>query len=151
MEKAITYSPAYTLVPTSECFNRCAYCNFRVDPGQDEWMSAATAKERLSALQHQKASGDVIELLMLAGEVHPNSPKRTDWFQRIYDLCELALEMGFLPHTNVGPLSPEEMSRMKQVNVSMGLMMEQLTPKLLSTVHAHAPSKHQRCAFSSWS
>jgi 2-iminoacetate synthase ThiH len=31
----ITYSPAITLVPTYECFNRCQYCNFRTDPGQD--------------------------------------------------------------------------------------------------------------------
>ena len=33
------------------------------------------------------------------------------------------------------------MERLKQVNVSMGLMLEQLTPKLLATVHRHAPSK----------
>ncbi|MEO1389489.1 MAG: 7,8-didemethyl-8-hydroxy-5-deazariboflavin synthase subunit CofG [Cyanobacteria bacterium J06634_6] len=144
MENVITYSPAYTLVPTFECFNRCAYCNFRVDPGQNDWMSIATATEKLSALQDQNTNHDVIELLMLAGEVHPHSPKRAAWFQRIYDLCELALQMGFLPHTNVGPLSPEEMAQMKQVNVSMGLMLEQLTPKLLSTVHANAPSKHPK-------
>ena len=138
MERTITYSPAFTLVPTFECFNRCSYCNFRVDPGQDEWLSIEAATERLEPLQSQ----GVIELLMLCGEVHPQSPKRAAWFQRIYDLCELAMAMGFLPHTNVGPLLPEEMARMKQVNVSMGLMVEQLTPKLLSTVHAHAPSKH---------
>jgi FO synthase subunit 1 len=33
------------------------------------------------------------------------------------------------------------MERLKEVNVSMGLMLEQLTPKLLETVHRHAPSK----------
>jgi 7,8-didemethyl-8-hydroxy-5-deazariboflavin synthase len=56
-------------------------------------------------------------------------------------LCQLALTMGFLPHTNVGPLSFEEMQKLKKVNVSMGLMLEQLTPELLKTVHRHAPSK----------
>jgi FO synthase subunit 1 len=59
----------------------------------------------------------------------------------IYDLCELALSLGFLPHTNVGPLSFAEMAQMKTVNVSMGLMLEQLTPQLLKTVHRQAPSK----------
>jgi 7,8-didemethyl-8-hydroxy-5-deazariboflavin synthase len=49
--------------------------------------------------------------------------------------------MGFLPHTNAGPVSFEEMEKLKNVNVSMGLMLEQITPELLKTVHKHAPSK----------
>jgi len=83
----------------------------------------------------------VCEILILSGEVHPQSSQRKAWFQRIYDLCELALCMGFLPHTNAGPLSYEEMSQLKSVNVSMGLMVEQITPNLLETVHKYAPSK----------
>jgi FO synthase subunit 1 len=83
----------------------------------------------------------VCEILILSGEVHPHSARRAGWLRRIYELCELALLMGFLPHTNVGPLSYEEMAQLKTVNVSMGLMLEQLTPKLLQTVHRHAPSK----------
>lgn len=137
MERIVTYSPAYTLVPTYECFNRCTYCNFRRNPGEDEWMSLEAARQILIGLQDK----DVIEILILSGEVHPKSARRQDWFERIYQLGELALEMGFLPHTNVGPLSYEEMSQLKQVNVSMGLMVEQVTPDLLKTVHAHAPSK----------
>jgi FO synthase subunit 1 len=135
--RTITYSPAYTLVPTYECFNRCAYCNFRVDPGQDSWMDLEQAEEILRSLQSQ----GVIEILILSGEVHPNSARRATWFQHIYNLCELALNLGFLPHTNAGPLRFEEMARLKQVNVSMGLMVEQVTPGLLETVHRHAPSK----------
>ncbi|MGM3307566.1 7,8-didemethyl-8-hydroxy-5-deazariboflavin synthase subunit CofG [Anabaena sp. WFMT] len=133
----VTYSPAYTIVPTYECFNRCSYCNFRTDPGQSPWLTLAEAKSILQQLQSQ----NVCEILILSGEVHPHSARREAWFQRIYDLCELALEMGFLPHTNAGPLSFEEMQKLKYVNVSMGLMLEQLTPQLLNTVHRHAPSK----------
>jgi FO synthase subunit 1 len=133
----ITYSPAYTIVPTYECFNRCTYCNFRTDPGQSPWLRIAAAANILKQLQTQ----NVCEILILSGEVHPQSSRRSAWFQRIYDLCELALTMGFLPHTNAGPLSFEEMQKLKQVNVSMGLMLEQLTPELLKTVHKHAPSK----------
>ncbi|MEO0971096.1 MAG: 7,8-didemethyl-8-hydroxy-5-deazariboflavin synthase subunit CofG [Cyanobacteria bacterium J06639_18] len=135
--KTVTYSPAYTIVPTYECFNRCSYCNFRTDPGKSPWMTLSSAREIFTKLQNQK----VCEILILSGEVHPNSPRRQEWFERIYDLCELALSMGFLPHTNAGPLSFEEMEKLKNVNVSMGLMLEQLTPKLLDTVHRHAPSK----------
>lgn len=135
--RSITYSPAYTLVPTYECFNRCTYCNFRTDPGQDEWLSLSQAEQILKRLRSQ----NVIEILILSGEVHPRNSRRTAWFDRIFDLCKLALSMGFLPHTNAGILSFDEMSKLKTVNVSMGLMLEQITPKLLETVHRNAPSK----------
>ena len=137
MSQIVTYSRAYTLVPTYECFNHCTYCNFRVDPGQSPWLSFAEAQQQLKKLHSQ----DICEILVLSGEVHPRSSKRESWFGRIYDICQLALSMGFLPHTNVGPLSFAEMEKLKQVNVSMGLMLEQLTPKLLQTVHRQAPSK----------
>ena len=133
----VTYSPAYTLVPTYECFNRCHYCNFRTDPGKDDWLDLETARNILIPL---KAAG-ICEILILSGEVHPRSPRRAAWLQHIADLCELALSLSFLPHTNVGPLSRAEMARLKPVNVSMGLMLEQVTPRLLETVHRHAPSK----------
>ncbi|TVP63978.1 MAG: 7,8-didemethyl-8-hydroxy-5-deazariboflavin synthase subunit CofG [Leptolyngbya sp. LCM1.Bin17] len=135
--RIITYSPAYTLVPTYECFNRCTYCNFRTDPGQSPWLSLTEAAERLVSLRRQ----GVIEVLILSGEVAPGSQRRADWFRHIYRLCDLALEAGLLPHTNVGPLSWAELTQLKQVNVSMGLMVEQVSPQLLETVHRHAPSK----------
>ena len=137
MSRNVTYSPAYTLVPTYECFNQCSYCNFRVKPGEDRWLSKTEAEERLQALR----SKGICEILILSGEVHPRSDRRQAWFYHLYRLCEHSLSFGFLPHTNAGPLSWEEMKQLKQVNVSMGLMLEQLTPRLLQTVHAHAPSK----------
>ncbi|MEB3273565.1 MAG: 7,8-didemethyl-8-hydroxy-5-deazariboflavin synthase subunit CofG [Prochlorothrix sp.] len=133
----LTYSPAYTLVPTYSCFNRCSYCNFRQEPGQSPLLSLAAATHLLKPLQ----TTPITEILILSGEVHPHSPDRSAWFQRLYDLAALALELGFLPHTNAGPLSFGEMERLKTVNVSLGLMVEQLTPHLQTTVHRHAPSK----------
>jgi 7,8-didemethyl-8-hydroxy-5-deazariboflavin synthase len=135
--RTVTYSPAYTIVPTYECFNRCTYCNFRTDSFISPWMTVSAAESLLKQLQ----SKNVCEILILSGEVHPSSSRRQAWFQRIYDLCKLALSMGFLPHTNAGVLSYEEMEKLKTVNVSMGLMLEQLNPVLLNTVHKYAPSK----------
>jgi FO synthase subunit 1 len=136
-DNIITYSPSYTLVPTYECFNRCSYCNFRTNPGKSPWLSLTEAKTRLENL----LDSGVTEILILAGEVHPEESRRQAWFSLVYDLCELALELGFFPHTNVGLLSFAEMKQLKEVNVSMGLMLEQLTPRLLETVHKQAPSK----------
>jgi len=136
-ECKVSYSSAYTLVPTYECFNRCTYCNFRTDPGKSPWLTLAEAEKKLRELQSQS----VCEILILSGEVHPGSSRRESWLRQIYELGELALSLGFLPHTNAGPLSFTEMKALKQVNVSMGLMLEQLAPQLLKTVHRHAPSK----------
>jgi FO synthase subunit 1 len=135
--RTVTYSPAYTLVPTYECFNRCTYCNFRTEPDKSPWLTLVDAERKLRKLQSQ----GICEILVLSGEVHPKSARRKEWFGRIYDICKLALSLGFLPHTNVGPLSFAEMETLKQVNVSMGLMLEQLTSDLLQTVHKQAPSK----------
>jgi FO synthase subunit 1 len=135
--RTITYSPAYTVVPTYECFNRCTYCNFRTDAGQSPWLDLDTARNLLHTIRQQ----GVVEVLVLSGEVAPHSPRRQAWFRHIYRICELALEEGLLPHTNAGPLKQQEMEELRQVNVSMGLMVEQVTPKLLETVHRHAPSK----------
>ena len=137
MNRMITYSPAYTLVPTYECFNRCSYCNFRVDPSRDNGLTLREAETILQGLRKT----ETVEILILSGEVHPQSPRRKEWCDRLYDLCDLALSLGFLPHTNAGPLSFAEMARLREVNVSMGLMVEQVTPKLLQTVHKYAPSK----------
>jgi 7,8-didemethyl-8-hydroxy-5-deazariboflavin synthase len=133
----ITYSPAYTIVPTYECFNRCSYCNFRVNPGMDQWMTLDHATSILTDLQ----GTGICEILVLSGEVHPQSPRRAAWIDQIYAICKLALDFGFLPHTNAGPLSLTEMEKLAQVNVSMGLMLEALDPILLAGVHRHAPSK----------
>lgn len=133
--KIISYSPAYTLVPTYECFNRCDYCNFRVDPQQDSWLTLAEAQRRLTGLYEK----GIREILILSGEVHPNSQRRAYLMTLLKELALLALEMGFIPHTNAGPLSWEEMAELASVNGSMGLMLEQMTKKL--PVHRFAPSK----------
>lgn len=135
MGGVITYSPAYTLVPTYECFNRCGYCNFRVDAGTDVWLTLDRARDCLSVLRGR----GIWEILILSGEVHGASVRRSPLIHLIKDLCELALGFGFIPHTNAGPLSYEEMALLKTVNGSMGLMLEQMRGDL--AVHRHAPSK----------
>ncbi|KKN42490.1 hypothetical protein LCGC14_0712740, partial [marine sediment metagenome] len=62
----------------------------------------------------------------------------------IKHLCELALEIGILPHSNPGVMTEREFSILKPYNASMGLMLE-TTNELLYTSpggpHYYAPSK----------
>lgn len=140
--RTVSYSPSYTIVPTFECFNVCTYCNFRTDVTghTSNWLSLEAADVLLREIA---AAGQVSEILVLSGEVHPEHRLRRAWLQRCRDLCELALQHGLLPHANVGPLSAAEMSAMAEVNVSMGLMLESSSPRLMEAgqVHRHAPSK----------
>ncbi|CAE7593396.1 cofH [Symbiodinium sp. CCMP2592] len=136
--RVVTYSPSYTMIPSYECFNTCTYCNFRspvTKEGRD-WMSDEVARQRLDAPSLRAAGVD--EILVMAGEVHPKAPNRAAWVSRAESICSLALECGFLPHTNIGPLSRDEMARLRAVNASMGLMLEQAASL---SVHRFAPSK----------
>jgi FO synthase len=55
----------------------------------------------------------------------------------------LALRYGLLPHTNAGILSAGDMARLKTVNVSLGLMLENISPRLCQKgmPHHRAPDK----------
>jgi FO synthase len=56
---------------------------------------------------------------------------------------ERALAHGLLPHTNAGLLTEDEMVRLKEVNVSLGLMLECVSPRLCEPgkPHHRAPDK----------
>lgn len=129
----ITYSSSYTMVPTYECFNSCTYCNFRINvlPDESAMMSLEKSELILQRLRNKSMHEEfkVDEILILSGEIHPKSARRQSWFRRIVDLCELSLKYNFLPHTNCGPLSREEMSVLGEVNASMGLMLEQVSTR----------------------
>eukprot|EP00931_Biecheleriopsis_adriatica_P115212 TRINITY_DN91032_c0_g1_i1.p1 TRINITY_DN91032_c0_g1~~TRINITY_DN91032_c0_g1_i1.p1 ORF type:complete len:912 (-),score=180.79 TRINITY_DN91032_c0_g1_i1:332-3067(-) len=148
--RSVTYSPSFTLVPTYECFNVCTYCNFRKNvtkTGRD-WLSDDDAEARLKQLLpepglNKSDTPQVVEILVMSGEVHPQALNRAAWLDRAESICSLALELGFLPHTNIGPLDRSEMARLAAVNASMGLMLEQTASSLRKQggVHRFAPSK----------
>ena len=132
--RRITWSPSLTLVPTRQCFNACGYCSFRshLEP------PALLSDHEAAVLLQQ--SPQAREVLLLSGEVPPDSPARGPWFARLLSLSRLALAEGRLPHTNAGPLSRHEMAALGRLNPSMGLMLEGLGPAV-ERWHRQAPSK----------
>ncbi len=136
--RVVTWSPSLTLVPTHGCFNACGYCGFRTAPTPTDPLADALTD---AAAERQLASAPAArEVLLLSGEVAPDSPHRRRWFGRLLSLSQLALAQGRLPHTNAGPLSLREMAALGRLNPSMGLMLEGLGPAY-EALHRQAPSK----------
>jgi FO synthase len=62
----------------------------------------------------------------------------------LYDACKTTLEeTGILPHANPGIMGAGDLKRLKEVNASMGLMLESLSARLMLAGGAHdnAPDK----------
>ena len=124
----VTYSKNVFIPLTRNCRNRCHYCGFRSE--KVNIMSAEEVKNVLS-----QAKEKVKEALFTFGErpdeVYPEFRKKLlemgfkSMIDYILEMNRLALEMGFLPHTNAGVLSRDEMRKLKPYNASMGLMLEQ--------------------------
>ena len=149
--RTVTYSRKVFLPVTNLCRDRCSYCTFRKDPRDPEaW--TMTPDEILDWIERGKVQGckealmclgDKPELAYsgyratLAGFGHQNTT------EYIYRACKIALAQGLLPHTNAGVLSYDEMKWLKEVNVSLGLMLENISPRLRQRGMAHfsAPDK----------
>ena len=62
----------------------------------------------------------------------------------LYEACRAVLEeTELLPHANPGIMSSGDLRRLRQVNASMGLMLESTSERLLRNggAHDHAPDK----------
>jgi FO synthase len=73
----------------------------------------------------------------LASLGHDTTVAYLEWSARA------ALEIGMLPHTNAGLLSSHDMELLKSVNVSLGLMIENVSDRLCKKGQPHhrAPDK----------
>jgi len=149
--RTVTYSRKVFLPVTNLCRDRCSYCTFRKDPrdpaawtmNPDEirdWVERGRAqgcKEALMCLGDKPEKAYSQYRKMLASFGHATTT------EYVYRACEIALAHGLLPHTNAGVLSYEEMKLLKQVNVSLGLMLENISPRLRQKgmPHFSAPDK----------
>src|SRR5437763_12345546 len=149
--RTVTYSRKIFLPITNLCRDRCSYCTFRKDPGDaDAWtMSPAEINHVLARGSQQGCK----EALMCLGDkpeaAFPQYRETLHQFghrttaEYVARACEMAIEHGFLPHTNAGVLSRDEMQLLKPLNASLGLMLENVSPRLSERgmPHFSAPDK----------
>jgi FO synthase len=149
--RAVTYSRKVFLPVTNLCRDRCTYCTFRKDPG-DEGAWTMLPDDIASVLDRGAAQG-CKEALMCLGD-RPETAFRAyrdtlaglghkTTVAYVRRACEMALERGLLPHTNMGILTKSEMLELKDVNASLGLMLETTSERLRGPGMAHhrAPDK----------
>ncbi|WP_292516863.1 7,8-didemethyl-8-hydroxy-5-deazariboflavin synthase subunit CofG [Methanoculleus sp.] len=127
--RVITFSRNVFLPLTTACANRCGYCCFRTPVREGCIMPPDEALRTLE----RGAGLSCTEALFTFGERPGTVPGfaaelarlgYADILDYVYDLSLAAIRRGLLPHTNAGILSYEELDRLRQVNASMGLMLE---------------------------
>jgi len=149
--RVVTYSPKVFLPLTNLCRNHCDYCSFRRSPGDPgEWtMTPAQIEEQLVRARELGCAealfclGDKPEKAFSAYRRTLSSLGQTSTVEYLHWAGSTALTHGLLPHTNAGLLTDAEMARLKEVNVSLGLMLECSSPRLCKPgmPHHRAPDK----------
>src|SRR5262245_38167305 len=150
--RRITFSAKVFVPLTTLCRDYCGYCTFRKDPGEpgaftmtpDEVRALLQAGERLGAKEALFSLGDKPEAVF---------PEHREFLRRMgyrttleYLRAVSALvvkETGLLPHANPGLMGERDLEGLRAVNVSMGIMLESTSTRLLAAGAAHdrAPDK----------
>jgi FO synthase len=145
MRQRVTYSRNLTLSLSRSCQCYCKYCSFATHRPH------LYAPEEVMGILDGAARRGVKELLVLTGEkpevnagvaVRLEEYGHDDFTAYVVWACERALELGMLPHTNLGVLDRDDLARLREVTASQGLMLESISERLMSTVHAGSPTKH---------
>lgn len=149
--RTVTYSPKVFLPVTNLCRDRCSYCTFRADP--DDAHAWTMLPEEIRACASRGKARGCVEALLCLGD-KPEKAFRSyrstlavlgcgSTIEYVEHAARICLEEGLLPHTNAGVMTRDEMARLKRTNVSMGLMLENVSPRLRARgeAHHHAPDK----------
>src|SRR5437867_2523596 len=150
--RAVSYSKKVFIPLTTLCRDYCSYCTFRKDPGQPG-AHFMTPDEVLALAERGSAAGCKEALFSLGDQPEKIFPEareflRAQGYARTLDylaaMCELVLKKtGLLPHANPGVMDHAALARLKKSNASVGLMLENVSPRLMrdGLPHAKAPDK----------
>ena len=147
----ITYSKNIFIPLTEICRNDCGYCNFKKNPDDSKAIILKTKDEVLADLKEAEKYG-CKEALFTFGEDADEEEivqlKLQEYgyetmIDYIVDICQMTLdETTLLPHTNGGNFSYEDLKRLKEVNASLGLMLENSSSRLMELpAHNKSPGK----------
>ncbi|AGB42228.1 7,8-didemethyl-8-hydroxy-5-deazariboflavin synthase, CofG subunit [Halobacteroides halobius DSM 5150] len=146
--KTVTYSKNIFIPLTNACYNNCNYCQFKKPLSKANITSLAQIK---ATLKQAKQAG-CKEVLFTCGSKprkvagFKEKLKLETGFKSLFDLlvaaCQQALEIGLLPHSNLGVISKEKLQKLARYNASLGLMLE-----TTADVNAHTQSPTKKPVF----
>jgi len=155
--RRITFSAKVFIPLTTLCRDYCGYCTFRKDPGEpgaftmtpEQVLALCEAGARLGAKEALFSLGDKPEALFPEHRAFLRRLGHRTTLGYLRDVCGRVLEQtGLLPHANPGLMSERDLAALREVNVSMGIMLESTSTRLLGVGAAHdrAPDKvpHRR-------
>jgi FO synthase len=148
----ITFSKKVFIPLTQLCRDSCGYCTFAHPPvpGRPAFMMI---DEVLDVARAGEAAGCKEALFTLGERPERRYPVARDelaamgfetTIEYLAAACRAVLEAtSLLPHANPGTLSPEEVTTLRAVTVSQGMMLETTSERLLARGMAHfgAPDK----------
>ena len=148
----ITYSKNVFIPLTEICRNDCGYCNFKKNPDDPEAIILKSKAEILESLKEAEQYGCKEAMFAFGEDADEEEIVRlklseygydsmTDY---VVDICQMTLdETKLLPHTNGGNYSFDDLKRLKEVNASMGLMLENSSSRLMELpAHNKSPGKN---------
>jgi len=153
--RTISYSRKVFIPLTNLCRDTCGYCTFKQNPWEKEAKSM-TPTEVLQVAKTGRRHNCTEALFTLGERPEQRIPEYRTFLQTLgfsttleylRHVSELVIEKtGLLPHANPGTMTKKEMSSLRDVNASMGLMLENVSERLCMQggPHAQAPSKHPK-------
>lgn len=150
--RVVTFSPKVFVPLTNLCRDFCGYCTFRKAP-DEPGAKTMTLEEVLRVVEQGESLGCTEVLFSLGDKPEAIYPEMKAFLNErgyhrtldyLLEACRVVLEeTGLLPHSNPGVMGQRDLQRLKEVNPSMGLMLESVSERLLLSGGAHdnAPDK----------
>jgi len=150
--RVVSFSPKVFIPLTQLCRDFCRYCTFRRHPQQGSRLYM-TAEEVLETARAGERAGCREALFVLGERPEERYPEARLWLRQqgydstveyLHSMCALVLrETRLYPHSNPGTVSYAEVASLREVNASMGLMLESTSERLCGAMgpHEQAPSK----------
>ncbi|MEW6144799.1 MAG: 7,8-didemethyl-8-hydroxy-5-deazariboflavin synthase CofG [Thermodesulfobacteriota bacterium] len=142
--KTLTFSRNVFVPLTQLCRNRCGYCTFKYEPGEgplfltpEEVIDMARKGAELGCTELLFVTGDKPELMY---PVYREALGRLGYkstAEYLIAMGEAGLRERIFPHTNLGLATRDELLAFRESNPSMGLMLENISPRLLKKGQAH--------------
>jgi FO synthase len=135
----VTYSPKVFIPLTQLCRDVCHYCTFAHAPGPgqkaylnpDQILTIARAGKEAGCHEALFTLGDKPELRYKVAREELKVVGHETTLSYLKEMAELVLnETGLLPHLNPGVLKHNELSELRKVSVSQGMMLESAAQRL---------------------